>query len=58
MDGVKDKLEWKPRDFYMPIRLIATGRKDSPPLAESMELIGREMVRFRLRHVLKDPILN
>jgi glutamyl-tRNA synthetase len=40
---------WKAKDFYMPLRLILTGRKDSPPLVESLELIGREMVRFRLR---------
>ncbi len=48
----KDKIGWKPKDFFMPVRLLATGRKDSPPLNESLELIGREMVRFRLRDFL------
>ena len=47
-----NELGWKPKDFFMPIRLITTGRKDSPPLNESLELIGREMVRFRLRDYL------
>ena len=47
------ELGWKPKDFFMPVRLIATGRKDSPPLNESLELIGREMVRFRLRNYLE-----
>lgn len=58
MDDYKNKIGWKPKDFYMSIRLIVTGRKDSPPLADSMELIGREIVRFRMRHILKDPILK
>lgn len=49
----REEVNWKPRDFFMTIRLIVTGRKDSPPLNESIELIGREMVRFRLRDSLK-----
>lgn len=52
MDGHRESIGWKPKDYYMSIRLIVSGRKDSPPLAESMELIGREMVRFRLRNCL------
>lgn len=52
MDAHKTKIGWKPKDYFMTIRLIVTGRKDSPPLAESMEIVGREMVRFRLRNVL------
>lgn len=51
-------IEWKGRDYFMPVRLIVSGRKDSPPLAEMMEVLGREMVRFRLRDVLKSSILN
>ncbi len=49
----KDKLGWKPKDYFMTVRLVTTGRKDSPPLNESLEIIGREMVRFRLRDALK-----
>ena len=52
MDGHRAELGWKPKDYYMTIRLIVTGRKDSPPLAESMEVTGREMVRYRLRDVM------
>lgn len=40
---------WKPKDLFMMIRLIVTGRKDSPPLFESIELVGREMTRYRIR---------
>jgi glutamyl-tRNA synthetase len=52
MDTHREAIAWKPKDYYMSIRLLVSGRKDSPPLAESMELIGREMVRFRLRDCL------
>jgi glutamyl-tRNA synthetase len=57
MDGHRESIGWKPKDYYMSIRLIASGRKDSPPLAESMELIGREMVRFRMRDCLTNSEL-
>jgi glutamyl-tRNA synthetase len=49
LDDVKNELGWKPKDYFMPIRLVVTGRKDSPPLVESIEIIGREMTRFRIR---------
>jgi glutamyl-tRNA synthetase len=29
--------------------MITTGRKDSPPLFETLAVLGREMVRFRIR---------
>jgi glutamyl-tRNA synthetase len=40
---------WKPKDLFMPLRLAMTGRKTSPPLFESMEVMGKELVRRRLR---------
>jgi glutamyl-tRNA synthetase len=49
IEAYKDEIAWKPKDIFMTLRLVVTGRKDSPPLFESMELIGREMVRFRMR---------
>ena len=58
LNSYREKISWKPRDFFMPIRLMATGRKDSPPLAESLEIIGREIVRFRLRDVLNGAHLK
>lgn len=48
----------KPRDFLMPLRLITTGRKDSPPLAATLAVMGRERVRFRMRNALQQPMLN
>lgn len=49
VESHKDEIGWKPKDIFMPLRLVVTGRKDSPPLFESMGIIGREMVRFRIR---------
>ena len=48
-DAHRGELGWKPKDYFMTIRLMTTGRKDSPPLTESLALLGREMTRFRLR---------
>ena len=42
-------ISWKPKEFYMPLRLILTGRKDSPPLFDTMEALGRDVVRYRLQ---------
>ncbi len=53
VEAHKSKLGWKPKDYFMTLRLVLTGRKDSPPLFECMEIIGREMTRFRLRDVLR-----
>lgn len=47
------QIGWKPKEVFMPLRLVVTGRKDSPPLFESMELIGREMTRFRMREAVR-----
>ncbi len=58
MDKHMAEIAFKAKDYFMPLRLAVSGRKDSPPLAESMEVIGREMVRHRLREVLKHKILN
>ena len=39
----------KPRNAYGPIRVAVTGRTVSPPLFESLELLGRERSLVRLR---------
>lgn len=54
----KNELEWKPRDYFMTVRLVATGRKDSPPLNETIEVLGREIVRFRVRDAIKSQALK
>jgi len=42
------ELDWKPRELFQPLRVAITGSKISPPLFESMVLIGREKCLERL----------
>lgn len=44
-----DGLELKPRKAFTPVRVAVTGSHISPPLYESMELLGREKTLARLR---------
>jgi glutamyl-tRNA synthetase len=44
-----DGLGLKPRKAFGPVRVAVTGRTVSPPLYESMELLGRERCTARLR---------
>ncbi|NMO01348.1 glutamate--tRNA ligase [Gordonia sp. TBRC 11910] len=44
-----DGLELKPRKAFGPVRVGVTGSQVSPPLFESMELLGRERSLARLR---------
>jgi glutamyl-tRNA synthetase len=40
------------KDLFMALRVVATGRKASPPLFETMEVLGREITRRRLRQAI------
>ncbi|OGG00017.1 glutamate--tRNA ligase [Candidatus Gottesmanbacteria bacterium RBG_13_37_7] len=42
----------KTGDFFMIARVAATGKKISPPLNESMEIMGKDEVLARLRKIL------
>ena len=44
-----DGLELKPRKAFGPVRVAVTGSSVSPPLYESLELLGRERTLARLR---------
>lgn len=48
MQGVCDELNMKKSEYFMMMRVAITGRKVSPPLNESMELLGREECLSRL----------
>ena len=50
--NIKEEFSLKPKEIFMPLRLIATGRKDSPPLTETLEVLGKEVVRFRIREFI------
>jgi glutamyl-tRNA synthetase len=43
-----DEMGLKPRHAFGPVRVAVTGRRISPPLFESMELLGRERSLRRL----------
>ena len=49
----KDEIGWKTKEYFMALRFILTGRKDSPPLDESMKVLGRDIVRFRIRNYIE-----
>lgn len=46
---------YKPRDAFGPLRSAISGRRISPPLFESMELLGKESSLVRL-HRLRDRL--
>jgi glutamyl-tRNA synthetase len=47
-----DELGLKPRNAFGPVRVAITGRRVSPPLFESLELLGRDASLSRLDAVL------
>jgi glutamyl-tRNA synthetase len=48
-EALVDGLGLKPRKAFAPVRVAVSGRTVSPPLYESMELLGRERSLARLR---------
>lgn len=44
----------KSRDLFMPIRLMVTGKKATPPLFDTLAVLGRERCRTRLRAALAE----
>jgi glutamyl-tRNA synthetase len=48
-----EKLELKPKVAFGPVRVAVTGRRVSPPLFESLEILGRERSLARITSALK-----
>ena len=48
-EALVDGLGLKPKQAFGPVRAAVTGRRVSPPLFESMELLGRDRSLARLR---------
>jgi glutamyl-tRNA synthetase len=40
---------WSNRNLFMLVRLVVTGRRNSPPLFESMEAVGKSFCQDRFR---------
>jgi glutamyl-tRNA synthetase len=47
-----DDLGLKPRVAFAPVRVAVTGRRVSPPLYQSIELLGRDRTLGRLGHAI------
>ncbi len=51
-EALVDAMGLKPRHAFGPVRVAVTGRRVSPPLFESLELLGRDRALGRLRSAL------
>lgn len=50
--ALQEQMELKPRKVFQPIRAAVTGKMVSPPLFETLELLGKEKTLKRLEQVL------
>lgn len=53
MRELADRLGLKPGQLFMPARVAVSGRTVSPPLFETMEVLGRERTLARIRQALE-----
>ena len=47
-----NELRLKAGQMFQPIRVAVCGRKNAPPLFETLEVLGRDTVLVRLNHAL------
>jgi len=52
MEIVKEN-NFKTGDFFMTLRIAITGMKFTPPINESIEILGKEESLLRLQNVLE-----
>jgi len=48
-----EEKEFTPKELFMPVRIAVTGRAATPPLFETMEVLGKEICRRRLRTAIE-----
>jgi glutamyl-tRNA synthetase len=48
LNAISAELSWPLRKVQAPLRLALTGRLVGPPLFESMQILGRDVVRDRV----------
>ena len=51
-EALVEDMGLKPRVAFGPVRVAVTGKRVSPPLFESLELLGRERSLARLQSAL------
>ena len=44
-----ERIDWKVSQLFMTLRIAVTGKKVTPPLFESMDILGREKSLERIR---------
>jgi glutamyl-tRNA synthetase len=44
-----EQLDWAPKELFMALRVAVTGRAATPPLFDTMEVLGKELCQSRLR---------
>lgn len=49
---LQEKNEWKRNQYFMMLRLAVTGKQATPPLFETMAVIGKEAILRRLKNAL------
>ena len=49
LGGFAEAAGWPAKDLYMTVRVAATGRAATPPLFETLAVLGKEVSRRRLR---------
>jgi glutamyl-tRNA synthetase len=47
--SLSDEKEWKPGQYFMMLRVAVTGKTATPPLFETMSVLGREKCLLRLQ---------
>jgi glutamyl-tRNA synthetase len=52
LEGGAASLKIKNGQMYQPIRVAVCGRKNAPPLFETLEVLGRETCLYRIRQAL------
>ena len=48
-----DSAGWSAKDVFMAVRVAATGRAATPPLFETLAVLGKEVVRRRIHRVIE-----
>ena len=51
--ALSERLEWRTKELFMALRVAVTGKKATPPLFETMAVLGKERCRRRLRQVIR-----
>ena len=51
--GLAEELGWKAGELFMPIRVAITGSRATPPLFETLKVLGKERVVKRLQRAIE-----